>query len=106
MDILKEIDPSKKPLGTVGADYVDGTVPAYTRKRKIQNLKDLQYTDRSLLANARCLSEGVDVPALDGVAFISPKGSQIDIIQAVGRALRHSGSKTKSTIISPIRRKL
>ena len=102
LEILKEIDPSKTPSGTFGADYVDGTMPAYTRKRKIQNLKDLQHSDRSLLANARCLSEGVDVPALDGIAFISPKGSQIDIIQAVGRALRHSGSKTKSTIIIPV----
>ncbi|OYY62895.1 MAG: hypothetical protein B7Y51_07330, partial [Burkholderiales bacterium 28-67-8] len=56
----------------------------------------------ALLANARCLSEGVDVPSLDGVAFIDPRSSQIDIIQAVGRAIRLSASKTAGTIVLPV----
>jgi hypothetical protein len=48
------------------------------------------------------LSEGVDVPSLDGVAFIDPRGSQIDIIQAVGRAIRLSQGKVAGTIILPV----
>ena len=55
-----------------------------------------------LLTNARCLSEGVDVPSLDGIAFIDPRGSQVDIIQAVGRAIRKSDHKTKGTIVLPV----
>ena len=52
--------------------------------------------------NARCLSEGVDIPALDGVAFIDPRGSEIDIVQAVGRAIRVSSEKAVGTIIIPV----
>ncbi len=102
LSILGELEPSKRPSGSIGADYVDGEMPTQTRRSKLQYLSILPDVDRGLLANARCLSEGVDVPALDGVAFIDPKGSQIDIIQAVGRALRLSGSKTKGTIILPV----
>ena len=54
------------------------------------------------MTNARCLSEGVDVPTLDGIAFIDPKQSQVDIIQAVGRAIRKSKNKTIGTIVIPI----
>ena len=46
-----------------------------------------------ILTNAKCLSEGVDIPELDGIAFIDPKKSQVDIIQAVGRAIRKSSEK-------------
>ena len=48
------------------------------------------------------MKEGVDVPSLDGIAFIDPKSSQIDIIQSVGRALRKSEDKIKGTIILPV----
>jgi predicted helicase len=48
------------------------------------------------------LSEGVDVPALDGVAFIDPRSSEIDIIQSVGRAIRKSKNKTMGTIVIPV----
>ncbi|MCR4302644.1 MAG: Helicase associated domain protein [Gallionella sp.] len=57
---------------------------------------------RGLLSNARCLSEGVDVPSLDGVAFIDPRSSQVDIIQAVGRAIRLSPDKKAGTIVLPV----
>jgi succinate dehydrogenase flavin-adding protein (antitoxin of CptAB toxin-antitoxin module) len=75
------------------------------RKEKIDKLKVLEGYDRGLLTNARCLAEGVDVPSLDGVAFIDPKGSQVEIIQAVGRAIRKvRGAKvqTKGTIVIPV----
>jgi hypothetical protein len=72
---------------------------------EIGKLKSLENADIGLLANARCLSEGVDVPSLDGIAFIDPKGSQVDIIQAVGRAIRKvrgATTQTKGTIVLPV----
>ncbi len=91
-----------RPEGSMLADYVSGEMSAAERRLKIQNLRSLNGFDRALLANSRCLAEGVDVPALDGVAFIDPRGSEIDIVQAVGRALRLSKTKTLGTIILPI----
>ena len=55
-----------------------------------------------MLTNARCLTEGVDVPTLDGVAFIDPRRSQVDIVQAVGRAIRKADDKTVGTIVIPV----
>ena len=96
------LEPSKRPSGTISTDYVNGHMPTQIRRSKLQYLSILPDVDRGLLANARCLSEGVDVPTLDGVAFIDPKGSHIDIIQAIGLALRLSESKTKGTVILPV----
>ena len=70
--------------------------------RSWRRLNNLSKDEIGLLSNARCLSEGVDVPALDGVAFIDPKGSEIDVIQSVGRAIRKSTAKTMGTIILPV----
>ncbi len=72
------------------------------RNEKIQRLKTLKINQIRVLTNARCLSEGVDVPTLDGVGFIDPKSSQVDIIQAVGRAIRKSENKSCGTIIIPV----
>ncbi|MFN8707102.1 MAG: helicase-related protein, partial [Planctomyces sp.] len=71
-------------------------------RQKLSRLKQIGEGEVGILANARCLSEGVDVPALDGVAFVDPRSSQIDIVQAVGRAIRLSKDKTKGTIIIPV----
>jgi hypothetical protein len=72
------------------------------RRRLIKQLS-LDGQDRhALLTNARCLTEGVDVPSLDGVAFIDPRSSQVDIIQAVGRAIRKSENKEVGTIVLPV----
>ena len=56
----------------------------------------------SLLSNARCLGEGVDVRAIDGVEFIDPRKSNIDIVQAVGRAIRKSDESKMGTIVLPV----
>jgi predicted helicase len=101
-DLIDLVEPSKRPDGVIWTDYVSGEMSAGDRKQKIQRLKKLLPNERGLLANSRCLFEGVDVPSLDGVAFIDPKGSQIDIIQAVGRALRKSDEKKFGTIILPV----
>ncbi len=55
-----------------------------------------------LVASARCLSEGIDVPAVDGIVFADPRGSVTNIIQAIGRALRPAPGKTMATIIVPV----
>ncbi|HEY9701972.1 MAG TPA: helicase-related protein, partial [Allocoleopsis sp.] len=55
-----------------------------------------------ILSNARCLSEGVDVPALDAVIFLTPRNSQVDVVQSVGRVMRKSEGKNYGYIILPI----
>jgi hypothetical protein len=72
------------------------------RHMLLRHLSLLDDGERGLLANARCLSEGIDVPALDGVAFIDPRRSEVDIVQAVGRAIRKSGDKKVGTIVLPV----
>ncbi len=96
------VGPEHRAGGTLKADFVSGAMPTDRRRVKLSQLKALAGDERALLANARCLSEGVDVPSLDGVAFIDPRSSQIDIIQAVGRAIRLSPSKTAGTIVLPV----
>ena len=101
-EIIDLVDAKSRPKGSIWTDHVSGKMSASVRSTKIKKLKELGSYDRGLLTNARCLSEGVDVPALDGVAFIDPKSSQVDIIQAVGRAIRLSTGKEKGTIILPV----
>jgi len=96
------VGPEHRAAGTLKTDFVSGAMPTDRRRVKLAQLKSLASDERALLANARCLSEGVDVPSLDGVAFIDPRFSQIDIIQAVGRAIRLSPSKTAGTIVLPV----
>jgi hypothetical protein len=91
-----------KPAANLWADYVSGEMPTISRKRKLKRLKNIGNGEIGLLSNARCLSEGVDVPALDGIAFIDPRSSEIDIIQSVGRAIRLSENKTTGTIVIPV----
>ena len=82
--------------------HVDGRHHALDRKSRIEWLKgDANGTCR-ILSNARCLSEGIDVPALDAVLFMSPRNSQVDIVQAVGRAMRKAEGKQYGYIILPI----
>jgi superfamily II DNA or RNA helicase len=105
VDVANLIEPANRPEGTFLSDYVSGAMKAGDRKEKIDRLKVLEGYDRGILTNARCLAEGVDVPSLDGVAFIDPKGSQVEIIQAVGRAIRKVRGATiqkKGTIVLPV----
>ncbi|WP_156520372.1 type ISP restriction/modification enzyme, partial [Rhodococcus sp. EPR-157] len=55
-----------------------------------------------ILTNARCLSEGVDVPALDAVMFLNPRNSVVDVVQSVGRVMRKSEGKDYGYIILPV----
>ena len=91
-----------KPSHNLWAEYVSGEMPTIARRQKLERLKNVGKDEIGLLSNARCLSEGVDVPALDGVAFIDPRSSEIDIIQSVGRAIRLSENKAMGTIVIPV----
>ncbi len=55
-----------------------------------------------ILSNVRCLSEGVDVPALDAVLFLTPRNSQVDVVQSVGRVMRNSPGKKRGYIVLPV----
>ncbi len=99
---LQWISDEHRPSGTLRTDFVSGNMPANKRKIKLDQLKELRADERGVLSNARCLSEGVDVPSLDGVAFIDPRSGQVDIIQAVGRAIRLSPEKKAGTIVLPV----
>ena len=99
---MEWISDEHRPSGTLRTDFVSGNMPANKRKIKLDQLKGLSADERGVLSNARCLSEGVDVPSLDGVAFIDPRSSQVDIIQAVGRAIRLSPDKKAGTIVLPV----
>jgi predicted helicase len=96
------LDDCHRPAGNLRAEYVSGEMSAISRKQKLARLRNLSPGDIGLLSNAKCLSEGVDVPALDGVAFIDPRSSEIDIIQSVGRAIRLSQNKLIGTIVVPV----
>jgi len=103
--VLELVEPENRPDGEFLSDFVSGAMAAGDRKEKIDRLKQLEGYDRGILTNARCLAEGVDVPSLDGIAFIDPKSSQIDIIQAVGRAIRKvrgEAAQKKGTIVLPV----
>ncbi len=99
---LRWISDEHRPSGTLRTGFVSGNMSAGTRKRKLDQLKALGTDERGVLSNARCLSEGVDVPSLYGVAFIDPRSSQVDIIQAVGRAIRLSPDKKAGTVVLPV----
>ena len=79
--------------------FVSGKMPTSVRDR---HLRDFESSKRALISNARCLTEGVDVPDIDCVLFADPKRSTIDIVQAVGRALRKSEGKKFGYVIVPV----
>ncbi len=82
-------------------DHVDGTFNALERNRRLDWLKADSAACR-ILSNARCLSEGVDVPALDAVMFLNPRNSVVDVVQSVGRVMRLARGKKYGYIILPV----
>jgi predicted helicase len=88
---------------TCEVEHVDGTYNATARNSLLSWLKDdtPENTCR-ILSNARCLSEGVDVPALDAILFLRPRKSQIDVVQSVGRVMRRADGKNMGYVILPI----
>jgi superfamily II DNA or RNA helicase len=86
-------------LPDFGAFHVSGAMSTAERDGW---LKEFKAADRAIMSNARCLTEGVDVPTVDMVAFMTPKRSKVDIVQAIGRAMRNAKGKTHGYILVPI----
>ncbi len=86
----------------ISIDHVDGTMNCKDRLEKLEELNEFQPNTCKVLSNARCLSEGVDVPALDSIVFFDGKSAMVDIIQAVGRVMRKAKRKKRGYIILPI----
>ncbi len=87
------------------AEHVDGGMNAAQKEAKLDWLKeDLPDNTCRVLSNVRCLSEGVDVPALDAVLFLTPRNSQVDVVQSVGRVMRKPKDSNKKLgyVILPV----
>jgi predicted helicase len=87
------------------AEHVDGSMNASEKEEKLTWLKaDAPENTCRILSNVRCLSEGVDVPALDAVIFLTPRNSQVDVVQSVGRVMRQTpdGKKKRGYVILPV----
>jgi superfamily II DNA or RNA helicase len=87
---------------TVHAELITGSDPTDQRNRVLRRLADGHPGELTVVANARCLAQGVNVPAVDGVIFGDPKESDVDITQAVGRALRTAPGKERGLVILPV----
>ena len=101
-DVMKWMPEELRPKGEIWPSHVSGEMSSGQRTMHLDRLRYLEDGERGLLSNARCLGEGVDVPTLDGVAFIDPRHSQIDIVQAVGRAIRKAPDKKTGIIVLPV----
>ena len=75
-------------------DHIDGTMTGHQRKKRLSWLKE-SSSNIKMLSNAQCLSEGVNIPSINGILFAEPKKSQIQVVQAVGRAIRLSKDTAK-----------
>lgn len=97
-------DEEKQGMVDVVSKHIDGAMSAPTRDEKLAWLKASPEDSNEcrLLTNVRCLSEGVDVPSLDAVLFLSPRNSQVDVVQSVGRVMRTAKGKKYGYIIIPV----
>jgi predicted helicase len=103
--ILDEEEGYREKLVNCEIEHVDGTFTSPARNGLIDWLKaDTSSKGKHcrILSNVRCLSEGVDVPALDSVMFLNPRKSVVDVVQSVGRVMRKAPGKQYGYIILPI----
>ena len=102
--IVQQVKEHKPTSMDIETKHVDGTTNSRERKKLLEWLKRSNDNPNScrLLSNARCLSEGVDVPALDGVVFMEPRQSIVDVIQSVGRVMRKAAGKDYGYVIIPV----
>lgn len=93
-----------KEVVNVKARHIDGSMDANTRNELVAWLKQEadDPNECRVLCNVRCLSEGVDVPALDAVLFLSPRNSEVEVVQSVGRVMRTFQGKRYGYIIIPV----
>ena len=82
--------------------HIDGKDNASTKSHKLAWLSEAPKEEMRVLSNAKCLTEGIDVPSLDAVCFFDKRDSVVDVVQAVGRAIRKADSKKYGYIILPL----
>lgn len=98
-----DIGDNSGPALDIQTRHVDGTFNAKQREDCLDWLKaDTDDDTCRILTNARCLSEGVDVPSLDSIIFMHPRNSQIDVVQSVGRVMRRAEGKEMGYVILPV----
>ncbi|MGO3215560.1 MAG: DEAD/DEAH box helicase [Halomonas sp.] len=107
VESLREKDPDapldKSLTMACDAEHVDGGMNASEKEAKLEWLKATTEDNTCrILSNVRCLSEGVDVPALDAVLFLTPRSSQVDVVQSVGRVMRLAPGKELGYVILPV----
>lgn len=88
----------------IEADHVDGSMGAGLRQQKLAWLNNAAPETNvcRVLSNVRCLSEGVDVPSLDAILFLSARNSPVDVVQSVGRVMRRAPGKKYGYVIIPV----
>lgn len=85
------------------ASHIDGGMTASEKEAQLNWLKaDIADDTCRILSNVRCLSEGVDVPSLDAVLFLTPRNSQVDVVQSVGRVMRLAPGKKRGYVVLPV----
>jgi predicted helicase len=93
----------KEQMVSVSSKHMDGTMAAPERDQMLSWLKEeTEDNECRIITNVRVLSEGVDVPSLDSVLFLSARNSQVDVVQSVGRVMRKSPGKKYGYIIIPV----
>ena len=97
-----DLEGANLPEEALGVEHVDGTMDSKKRHDRLSWLESDEGEKIKVLSNAKCLTEGIDVPNLDSVIFFNPRKSQIDITQAVGRAIRKAKGKEMGYVLIPV----
>ena len=102
--VVNDIGVVNPTTSSVDVRHIDGKKNALRRREEMRWLSesDTKPNTCRILSNARCLSEGVDVPALDGVVFLNPRESIVDIVQSVGRVMRRAPGKDTGYVVLPV----
>jgi len=104
-EYYKSLTPEERAeLVAIEAEHVDGTMGAGRRQQRLSwlNAANPDTNACHVLSNVKCLSEGVDVPSLDAILFLSAKNSQVDVVQSVGRVMRKAPGKKFGYVIIPV----
>jgi predicted helicase len=103
VEVYQEAESEESATLKCEAEHVDGSMNASEKEEKLDWLKaEPPENTCRILSNVRCLSEGVDVPALDAVLFLTPRNSQVDVVQSVGRVMRTAPGKKRGYVILPV----
>jgi len=90
-----------KPTGPLGVRHVDGSMAPAEREAALTALTDTDDTNGAwtVVSNVKCLTEGIDVPTLDGIVVCEPRSSAVDVVQMVGRAIRPNTARDEPSVI-------